>query len=140
TPAIGETAYFKAVPAMYAREGGVLRLLNRLAEGEHRAHVPDLLACDAERHWILTRGREGVRLSDVDNLAAWEAALQAFAGIQVACAAHTGALLAAGSTNLPLETLAAQFVSLLSDGHALLVGEPGGLAAADVEALRALAP
>jgi aminoglycoside phosphotransferase (APT) family kinase protein len=79
-------------------------------------------------------------LPDVDELGAWEAALRAFAGIQVTCAAHTEELLAAGYTELPVETLAVQFVALLSDAQALLAGQPGGLSTADVEALHARAP
>lgn len=130
------TAYFKAVPAMYCREYHVLGLLH----AKHPAHVPELLAGDTDRHWIMTRGREGTNLSQVDDLGAWEAALHAFARIQIACAAHTEALLTAGCTDLALETLEAQFLTLLSDGDALLVGEPSGLSLTDVDALRALAP
>src|SRR5205809_281990 len=97
-----ETAYFKAVPGMYAREGGVLRVLNRLADGAHSAHVPELLACDEERHWVLTRGREGTRLPNIEDLDTWEAALHAFAHLQIACVAHAAELLAAGGTDLPV--------------------------------------
>jgi aminoglycoside phosphotransferase (APT) family kinase protein len=60
--------------------------------------------------------------------------------VQIACATHTEELLAAGCTDLPVDRLGAQFIALLSDGDAMLAGEPGGLSAADLEARRERAP
>jgi hypothetical protein len=94
--------YFKANAPPHAFEAELLVMLERL----HPGRVPDLVAADPERGWLLmrdggTRLRELVRSSA--DLGRWEEVLPAYADLQLALAPHVEELLAAG---VPDERLA----------------------------------
>jgi hypothetical protein len=135
-PTTAGRVYFKAVPAMYAREAGILRLLATAAPGA----VPTLLALDADRCWHLTLDAAGTSFAERQEIAEWTDALEVFGRLQVACADRIEALLAVGCTDLRLEAVVAQIEPLLADTAALQVGQPGGLAPAELDSLCRLVP
>jgi hypothetical protein len=135
-PTTGGAAYFKAIPPMYARELGLLRMLS--ADAPER--VPDGLAFNTGRGWHLTRDHGGRPLTEVFDLSIWERALDALGQVQVRYVGRDGDLVKARCTDLRPETMVGQIESLLADRAALLVGQAGGLTDDDLAVLRPLAP
>ena len=71
--------FLKATAPRLGREAQVTRhLAQRFGD-----LLPDLLASDAQRNWLLMRQLPGVRLFDCTELAEWEAAMRAIARIQL---------------------------------------------------------
>jgi hypothetical protein len=116
--------WFKANGPSQAQEGPITRIL---------AHVrpdllPELLAVDDERSWMLTRDA-GERLRELvqreRTLDRWLEALPRYAELQLAAAPHADELVAAGAPDRRLAVLPDQFAALMRE-----LGRPGGAALA----------
>jgi hypothetical protein len=127
--------YFKSRPPAGAAEAPVTRLL---AE-RHPAWMPDVIAIEAERRWLLMREAPGQPLLERGDLGRWEAAAAAIAGIQIAWAGATDALSALGVPRLTLRRLESEVAPLVDDAPALQPGGEDSLTDAQVAALRARA-
>jgi hypothetical protein len=131
--------YFKAVSGVHAFEPALTAELERARAGR----VPELVAVDLDRRWMLMRDA-GTRLrelvSSVDDLHHWEALLPSYADLQIAVAAEAGRLLELGVPDERLEGLAARLLQLLEDHDSLLIGHPEGLTPAEHQRLREAVP
>lgn len=128
--------YFKAVPSMFAHEPPLTQALAQWLPGA----FPDILAVDASHHWMLMHDFGGQSLEHEHDFAAWEAAAQSFAEIQVGLALRQPDLLALGCPSRPLAELPTHIDALLADEDTLMLGAPDGLSADEVAALRARVP
>jgi hypothetical protein len=112
--------WFKANAQPHVFEAGLLAILERV----HPGHVPELVAHDAARGWILMRDG-GARLREVVDLGRWEELLPGYAELQLALTPQAEELLAAGVPDQRLAVLPAQFQATLDDRDACLAGEEG---------------
>jgi hypothetical protein len=124
--------YFKARPTSGAAE---VPLTQRLAE-RHPAWMPEVIAVDPHRHWLLMREAPGRELMELGDLAHWEAAAAAIARMQIDWVGATGELAALGCPRWTLAQLAAQLSPLLDDASALQPGGEDSLTDAQVATLR----
>jgi hypothetical protein len=122
--------YFKAVPPLFANEGGITQALAGLYPG----NIPVPLAVKPERSWMLLEDFGGKTLREA-GVVYWQDALTRFSHMQVAATRHVGALLGAGCTDRRLDTLSAQLPSLLHDAEEL-----GSLSEEERQRLHALEP
>jgi len=93
--------------------------------------VPEVVAADTERHWLLTRDG-GTRVADSRDFAAFERALSLYGELQVGEAANVEELLSMGLRDLRLAALVDMYEPFFERDHGL---EPD-----EVRQLRALAP
>jgi len=125
------TLYFKALPASGAKEP---RLTSRLV-AMHPDVVPELIAVDLDRRWLLMRATPGPELTDVGDPLCWEQAATSCARIQLDWLSREDELAAVGCPRVALSWLSAQVAPLLADGVAL-----GGLPAPAAARLRHRGP
>lgn len=136
-PTAAGPAYLKAVPPIFGHEPA---LTAALAAADPRRFAQPV-ALDPARGWLLMRELPGPTLDGLPGeVEIWEAALEAFAEVQIATAAHLPALRAVGVPERPLEALAARLGPLLSDTAATLPNSPAGLSDDERARLRAMAP
>jgi hypothetical protein len=138
-PTIDGALWFKANAPPHAFEAGLLAILERVSPG----HVPELVALDADRGWLLIRdGGERLRelVSSSRDLFHWRKLLPEYAELQLALAPHAGGLLAAGVPDERLAVLPAQLAALLDDREACMVGRENGLTTEEHERLETLLP
>lgn len=105
--------------------------------------LPELLAVDPGRGWILMRdGGEQLRLSirPTQDIKPWERAISRYAELQIGLIEHIAEILALGIPDHRLKTLPALYAGLLSEEGSLLIDQPRGLSAAQVQDLRGLIP
>jgi hypothetical protein len=109
----GGDLYFKAVAPLHRFEAALTGLLAELQPGR----VPDVVAVDAERGWMLMRDG-GTRLREVvkspADLHHWERLLPDYAQLQVEVAPHAETLLALGVPDERLSALSGHFRELLA--------------------------
>lgn len=129
----GGPLYFKARPPWGAVEP---RLTLRLAR-RHPRHIPDLVAVEVERGWMLMRATPGPELMDVPDPVQWEAAAAAIARIQIDWLDDTAALAALGCPTMTLAALGRAVAPLLGDDATVQPGGPDSLSDAEAAALRA---
>jgi hypothetical protein len=133
------TLWFKANAQPQAFEARLISTLNALCPGR----VPELVAFDADRGWLLARDG-GTRLRELvstsSDLHHWREVLPAYARLQLATTAHVERLVAAGVPDARLALLPAQLEPLLEDREALLIGRLEGLTRTEHEQLRGLLP
>jgi hypothetical protein len=127
--------YFKAD---YARPPSEPRIIEALARRWPR-NVPDVLAVDYDRSWMLMRDF-GERSLDGEPLATWQAASRTFSSIQRACSDDLEPWWRLECPDLRIPALIAQMDRLLDDDKALKLGEPGGLTITEASRLRELRP
>jgi hypothetical protein len=136
-PTSAGALYFKANAPPHAFEAALLVLLERL----HPGRVPELVAADLERGWLLMRDG-GTRLRELVHTSAdlgrWEELLPAYAELQLALAPHVKELLTAGVPDERLAVLPAHLEHVLDDPEVALLGRPNGLTAEELERLRAV--
>lgn len=105
--------------------------------------VPEIVATDRERGWMLLRDA-GVRLRDVlasdPDLHHWETVLGDCAELQLAVAPQVARLLEIGVPDRRLGGIPGRVTDLLEDDAFLMLDQPEGLASTDRETLRALVP
>jgi len=131
--------WFKANAPPHAFEARLLPILERVLPG----HVPELVATDSERGWLLMRdGGERLRelVCSTRDLHRWQALLPEYAELQIAVAPHLDELVAAGVPDERLALLPAHVAELLDDREACMVGREEGLTEDEYERLRALVP
>jgi hypothetical protein len=113
-PTGGGDVYFKANAPEFRHEAAVTTLL----AGLRPDCVPRPLAVELERGWMLMADA-GTRLREVieheRDLGPWLEVLPLYAGVQRDLADHAEALLALGSPDLRLATLAAKYERLLDE-------------------------
>ena len=131
--------YFKATAPMLAHEPALTRALARWQPD----CMPEVVAADAERRWMLLRDSGDSlrsRIQAEQDIERWHAVLPLYAGVQIEMAGRVPDLLALGAFDRRLATLAGQYQRLLADTDAMLIGQPDGLTAEEYERLCALAP
>jgi hypothetical protein len=130
-PTAGGDCWFKANIAACAHEAAVVAVLAR----ERPRCVPELLAVDLERGWMLMNDG-GERLREViereRSLQCWRDVLPEYARLQIELGERAGELVDQGVPDRRLETLALQYEQLLDQGD--------GIAEHDLDSLRQLAP
>ena len=111
-PTTGGDVWFKANGPTEAYEAGVVSVL----AGRRPDCVPDLLAADLERGWMLVADG-GERLREVvareRDLGRWLDVLPLYAGLQIDLVDHAGELLTLGTPDRRLATLSDQYEGLL---------------------------
>jgi hypothetical protein len=135
-PVTGGRVYFKAVPEMFAHEP---RLTRELAQ-QYPKLLPEVLAVDSERRWLLMRDCGGKSLDRLEDIHLWEEALRTFARLQIGTAAHTDRWLAMGCPDRRLDHLAESIDPLVVDPAVLLPGDEEGLSESEIDQLRGAAP
>ncbi|HEY7602834.1 MAG TPA: aminoglycoside phosphotransferase family protein [Gaiellaceae bacterium] len=138
-PTVEGDVWFKANAAPHAFEARLLGILERARPG----HVPELVATDADRGWLIMRdGGERLRelVRSTRDLAHWEALLPEYAELQLALAAHVDELLGVGVPDGRLAVLPTQLARLLDDRDACMVGREHRLTEDEHEQLDALLP
>jgi hypothetical protein len=127
--------YFKADFAKPPSEPAVIAALAR--RWPH--NVPDMVAADHDRGWMLMRDF-GARALDDEPFTRWQAANRTFSAIQVACSIDLEPWWRLGCPDLRIPALVTYMDRLLGDPAALRIGEPGGLTEPEARRLRELAP
>jgi hypothetical protein len=138
-PTTAGPLYFKAVAAPFGYEPRLTAELWALAPGR----VPEVLALDEERHWLLLAdaGRPfHAAVPSGDGLGRRAEMLRQLAALQQATIGYTERLLAGGCPDRRLTVLPALYRRMVADEAALLVGRPQGVSRAAVVQLQALAP
>ncbi len=105
--------------------------------------LPDLLAADLKRSWLLMRAsgapiRESVRESG--DLSHWAVVLPAYAELQIEFAGRQDELLSLGVFDRRLESLPYHYQRLLEDREALCLDQPDGLTQIQYQQLFNLIP
>ena len=128
--------YLKALCESAAREARLTECLARA----HPGSIPDVVAIDPDRRWVLARAVPGEDLMQASHADAWTATARRFARIQIAWAGRVDDLRALGCPHWPLDAVAARIAPMLADEACLLAPCPEGLTAAELDALRRRAP
>ena len=100
--------------------------------------VPQVVAAEPARRWLLMTTCRGRKLEQIADIAVWERAANRYARLQVACIDHVPALNALGCPTRDLGQLALSIESLAAD--AALLPRPGGLTRAEHSRFVALVP
>jgi len=95
--------YMKAVFSIFHHEPALTRAL----AAEHPTLVPEVLAVDVARGWMLMRELPGTQIGELD-VAGWSDALRAAAGVHRAWSERTGELFALGAHDRRLAALAGE--------------------------------
>jgi hypothetical protein len=138
-PTTAGDLWFKANAPPHAFEASLLEIL----EGVRPGCVPELVASDPARGWLLMRDG-GTRLRDVvrsrRDLHHWQTLLPSYAELQLAVASRVDDLLATGVPDERLDVLPAHLEKLLEDREGLLGGQPGRLSEEERARAHALLP
>jgi len=100
--------------------------------------MPEPVAVDAARGWMLMRdGGEQLRASirPTRDLTPWETVIPRYAEVQIGLAAHVPEMLELGVPDYRLAMVPALYGNLLADEESLLIDQPKGLSADEVEHL-----
>ena len=100
--------------------------------------MPELVAVDTARGWMLTRdGGEQLRASirPTKDVRPWEPVISRYAEVQIGLAAHVDEILAVGVPDHRLEILPSLYAELLKDKSSLMIDQEKGLTSADVQLL-----
>jgi hypothetical protein len=130
--------YFKAAPEIFSHEPRLMRWLR----DRFRASIPDVVAVDVDRHWLLLREVQGVTtpLDEVRDELLWQNAARRLAEMQVEAARWGPELRDLGVPNRSLDVLARRIPALCNDSTAMLLGSRCGLTRAEIERFANLGP
>jgi phosphotransferase family enzyme len=128
--------YFKAVAASVAGEPPLVERLATL----HPAVVPDVLAIEPARRWLLMRASPGPPLDEVADIARWAQAAETLARVQIDSLRRLAELRALGCAERPLAWLAEEIDPLLDDTAAMQPQPAEALTSLEIERLRARGP
>jgi hypothetical protein len=130
--------YFKAAPPMFAHEAPLMTWL----ANHYPDNVPEIVAVDVERGWVLQREANGAALplNEVREEEEWYRAVRRLAEIQLDSSRRVRELRAVGCPHRGLEILARRIPRLCADAGAMLPGQPDGLTRREIEQIAALAP
>jgi hypothetical protein len=125
-PTNAETLYFKASAPALSWEPGLTRFL----ADNHPRLLPDLIATDLRRGWLLMRAsgtplRAYIRSEH--SLERWRSIMPLYAGLQKDLADRLDALLPLGVLDRRLELLPGFLDEMLRDQTCLLIDQPEGL-------------
>lgn len=110
--------YFKALPKMFSHE--ILLLSDVMLN--FPINVPDFLALDPDRNWMLMRDISGIPLMQVSDTFHFDEALLAYSCIQHHYIQQTSQLIRMGCPYRSLEKLSKDIRILFSDDATMLVG------------------
>jgi hypothetical protein len=106
-------------------------------------YMPELVAVDAERGWMLMRDG-GARLRDAirptKDIMPWEPVIAQYADLQIGLAKHVDEVLALGIPDHRLAKLPALYSELLTDESSLMIDQEKGLSSADFQKLQTMKP
>jgi len=105
--------------------------------------MPELVAVDAERGWMLMRDSgEQLRASirPTQDLKPWEQVITRYAEIQIGLAEHVSEILALGIPDRRLAMLPALYSQLLADEEILMIDQEKGLTSAEFQQVQDLTP
>jgi hypothetical protein len=130
--------YFKAAPAVFRHEPQLMKWLR----DQFRSSIPEVVAIDTDRHWLLLREVEGVTepLEEVRDEKLWAEAARRLAEIQVTAARWAPELRELGVPNRSLDVLARRIPRLCADTAAMMLGTPCGLTRAQIDHIASLGP
>lgn len=133
-----DTFYFRAAPFVFAHEPPLLEWLAR----RYPLNVPEVVAIDAERGWVLQReaGAGALPLSEEREEEVWYRAVRRMAEIQIESARDVPTLRYLGCPARGLDVLARRIPRLCADTAAMMLGQPCGLSRRAIERVAALAP
>ncbi len=138
-PSDGEVLWFKAVGEGHGFEVPLTAILARV----HPAAVPELLALDVDRGWMLMRDG-GTRLRELiidrSDLWRWEAFLPEYAELQITVTPMVDEMLAAGVPPIRLADLPERVARLLANHEFLMLDQANGLTRDEHARLEALIP
>ncbi|MCX6080082.1 MAG: phosphotransferase [Chloroflexi bacterium] len=131
--------FFKATAPYFGYETTLTEYLARTQP----LLVPQLLAHDLNRHWLLMRD-SGIPLRTFiraeKSIDPWRKVLPLYVELQKHLAGQVTDLLGLGVMDRRLKYLSGQFVELLKDESALLLDQPSGLTSAEFSRIRSLIP
>lgn len=104
----GQKVHFKAVPSNLAREMRLTLLLQSFSSA-----IPEVLACEPDRGWLLTKSAGETHLIHDSNLEHWLSALRCMAELQMVTLRHQQKLLEADCVVLKPESALQQVRVLL---------------------------
>jgi hypothetical protein len=136
-PSNAGTIFFKATAGETIYE---IILTEKLA-GWFPGDMPELIAVDAARGWMLMRdGGEQLRASirPAKDIKPWEPVIIRYAELQIGLAEHVDEILALGIPDHRLATLPALYSQLLADEESLMIGQEKGLTAEEFQKLQTL--
>ncbi|HEX6134117.1 MAG TPA: hypothetical protein VFZ24_09140 [Longimicrobiales bacterium] len=130
--------YFRAAPFMFAHEPQLMQWLAR----KHPLNVPEVIAVDAERGWLLQReaGSGALPLSEEREEEMWYRAVRRMAEIQLDSTRDAPALRYLGCPERGLDVLARRIPRLCADASVMMAGPACGLPRPAVDRNAALAP
>jgi aminoglycoside/choline kinase family phosphotransferase len=105
--------------------------------------LPDLVAADSARGWMLMRdGGEQLRASirPTQDVRPWEPVITRYAELQIGLAGHVSEILALGIPDHRLAALPALYVQLLNDEASLMIDQEKGSTSAEFQQLQELTP
>ena len=119
-----------------------IALTDKLA-GWFPDRMPELVAVDTERGWMLMRdGGEQLRKSirPTKDVTLWEPVITRYADLQIGLVGHVDEILALGIPDHRLAKLPALYSELLADEASLMIDQEKGLSSADFQRVQALNP
>ena len=133
-----EAFYFRAAPFMFAHEPQLMQWLAH----KHPLNVPEVIAVDAERGWLLQReaGGGALPLSEEREQEMWYRAVRRMAEIQLDSTRDAPALRHLGCPSRGLDVLARRIPRLCEDTPIMTAGEMCGLRRGEVNRVRSLVP
>lgn len=117
--------------------------LTKMMAGWFPDCMPDLVAVDTARGWMLMRdGGEQLRASirPTQDVKPWDPVIARYAELQIGLAGHVDEILALGIPDYRLVVLPALYKQLLTDKESLMIDQEKGLTSADVHQLQNLTP
>ena len=138
-PTENGTIFFKATALETLFEAA---LTQKLA-GWYPDCMPELIAVDRERGWILMRdGGEQLRASirPTQDIQPWNPVITRYAELQIGLAEHVSEILALGIPDHRPAALPALYRQLLADEQSLMIDREKGLTSAEFQQLQDLTP
>lgn len=136
-PSSEGTLFFKATAGETIYE---IALTEKLA-GWFPDYLPDILAVDTIRGWMLMRdGGETLRgsIRPTKDVKPWEPVITKYAELQIGLAEHVDEILALGIPDYRLAALPALYTQLLTDEESMMIDQEKGLTTADFRQLQNL--
>ena len=128
--------YFKSVIAFLSHEPKLTNMLSKL----YKDQIPEVVAVDYERHWLLTRDVGGYSLDNASNIQRWEEALRIFSQMQLNCASYLDHLSMSGCLNWRLDRLETEVDGFFDFANSLGTEKAENLIHQQGGSLSALAP
>jgi hypothetical protein len=138
-PSSEGTLFFKATAPETVYESALTQML----AGWYPDWMPDLVAVDTTRGWMLMRdGGEQLRASirPTRDIKPWEPVITEYAKLQIGLAEHVTEILALGIPDHRLAALPALYMGLLADEASLMIDQEKGLTSSEFQQLQALTP